>query len=754
MDGQQPVSAMQFLAEGQTNTRRDSVVEARIAPEPLVFYRPHSDELLIVPADKAVAFENECRLLDRLAYEFHVAKENNLKAQEALLDATRAADAPSRGVPQDSQILVRAEEEAKKAENTLIAAQKKLEDEFKPLGQLDGSGGKLYELIPIRKRRNPLNGVAARRNATEQERHTWGRKWTYVRSDKVVNHFRSYKLNQVEQETYQSARNSVLDERGRVDRKKLKKKMSALEVSAAWKKEVGIQGTFLTELNRAIDQDLCEWADGINNGSDRINLEVGAQLLRYFAGAGIQTSWDPKKGKMAVRGDARAEFAIAEGKFNAAAYWPGRGGHMIKMTGPKSGKVHDAGLLRVGLQLQLLGLVGASASAQLGLEVDYSGARGDKAGIRGKPTRRPMSTKGLDLGREVRDGAEIGGAADLFAGARASGEIKGFLEWNSPEAQKFEALCKIGPGGQVQAGAGIAGQFKIDYVNGKFRVLASAAICLGVGAGGKLEFEIDPVRTLEFVKYLAYMLYSMEYEFLEILSEEAFKAWTNFSLWAVQTGKEISDAVENFGQQFLDAFDDVVELLEQEVERIQLMNRVLANPKTLEYAPPETKGMILYQLTRHGVLTKSLSANYDWDSLDTLGRRKRAVMTVANKARDKAEFRNICQHMTVDGAKDSKGWEANYLHLQRFLDMGIDTRDADGELREYFENNLAALYDRLYDQPVLGYPFVDNDAPMYAARMGLGHHNGYRVAGGYDPGPAMPNFLDGVNGNTPDTRYA
>src|SRR5690606_26770876 len=125
--------------------------------------------------------------------------------------------------------------------------------------------------------------------------------------------------------------------------------------------------------------------------------------------------WDPKKGKMAVRGDARAEFAIAEGKFNAAAYWPGRGGQMIKMTGPKSGTVYDAGLLRVGLELQLMGLVGASASAQLGLEVDYSGARGNNAGMRGKPTKRPMSTKGLNLGREIRDGAEVGGAADLFA---------------------------------------------------------------------------------------------------------------------------------------------------------------------------------------------------------------------------------------------------------------------------------------------------------------------------------------------------
>ena len=149
--------------------------------------------------------------------------------------------------------------------------------------------------------------------------------------------------------------------------------------------------------------------------------------------------------------------------------------------------------------------------------------------------------------------------------------------------------------------------------------------------------------------------------------------------------------------------------------------------------------MILYQLTRHGWVTKGMFQNYDVSSPDTLGRRKRAVLTVCKKARTRSEFQNICQHMTADGSRDPRGWQENYEHLQRFLDHLIDTRDMDQQLRD-FETNLTALYNRLYDNPVLGYPFVDNDQRIYLARLQRGDHEGYLVAGGYNPGPPAPEF--------------
>lgn len=739
------------LAEGRTNPRRGSVVEAFLAPEPLLFYRPETGDLLVVPIDKATAFENECRLLDQIIYVLQTAKEEHLVAQGALLTAERAAGAPQRTYPQDPDVLQQARECLRLAELALVQAQQTVETEFKPLGKLDGSSGKLYELVPIRKRREPQT---AARTVPQREGHAWAKKWTYVRSDKVKSHFRSYQLNQDEQAKYQSNRKtSFVAEDGKIDTAKLREQINKLEISAAWKQEVGAQGVFFRDLNQAIHASLNSWAEGTNSDHQHVQLGVEAQLLRYFAGAGVEASWNPKKGNLAVRGDARAEFAVAEGKFKATAYWPGQAGHMIQMTGPKSGTVYDAGLLRAGLELELFGLAGASACAQLGLELDYASQRKDKAGIRGRASKQPISSKALNLSSSVRNGAEVGAAGDLFAGARAGGHVQGMIEWNSPEAEKFEALCKIGPGGQVQAGVGISGQFKIDYVGGKFRILASGAVCLGVGAGGKLEFEVDAGQTLEFTRYLAYMLFAVNYELAEIIAKQAFDAWAAYSLWAIQQGKEFVEAVEVFGGDVREVLAELVRQMEKESERVTLMNRVLANPRALEYAPPETKGMIVYQLTRHSVMTKTLflPANQGVvpPTIEFLDRRKQAVLTVMKKARSKAEFRNILQHMTPDGSKDPKGWQANNEHVQRFLDMGIDFKDMDRQLLD-FESNLSALYQRLYDEPLLGYAFVDNDAPVYLARATRGrHHDGFMVAGGYDPGSPVPTIAD-----DPTTRYA
>src|SRR5690606_8433377 len=109
-----------------------------------------------VPVDKATAFENECRLLDGLMQEFYSAKEENLKAAEALLNAERAARGPGRTIPQHPQVLSQAKQRVEEAEKKLADAQQKVEEAFKPLGELDGTSGKLYELIPIHKRSVPL----------------------------------------------------------------------------------------------------------------------------------------------------------------------------------------------------------------------------------------------------------------------------------------------------------------------------------------------------------------------------------------------------------------------------------------------------------------------------------------------------------------------------------------------------------------------------------------------------------------------
>ncbi|MGH8086165.1 MAG: hypothetical protein ACREPV_12985 [Lysobacter sp.] len=743
------------LADASSNPRDRSQVDAFVAPAPLIFYEPQTGELWVVPAEHAAAVEKECRQMDKLVYDLNEAKEAYLVAKDELLKAERAAGAPDRAAPQHPQAVLKAEQKLAQAEKNLQKAQKAIEDEFKPLGKLDETGGKITELIPIRQRSKRNAGAKTK---PEKNGYTWARNWSYVRNDKVKEKRRKYPLNKGEQAKYQGQSGSFVKD-GKIDTAKLGKQLTELETSASWKAEVGVQGAFLEDVNRSIDSTLKGWADGINaDPNQRIEVGAEAQLLRYFAGAGLSANWNPKKGNVAVRADARAEFSLAEGKFTAAGYWPAHGGHMISMVGPKSGKTYEAGQIRLGLQLELLGTAGASACGQLGLEVDYSSLTGtSKAGLRGRPSKKPLSAKGLKLGRGVRDGAQVEAAADLFAGARASGEIKGLIEWNDPENKKFEALCKIGPGGQVQAGAGIGGQFRIDYNNGKFRLLVAGSVCLGVGAGGRLEFEVDAKQTFGFSRYLAYMLYSVGYEFVEIFADEAFDAWKTYSLWAVQNGKDIVEAIDRFEDNIAKAAIEIVDQLEDEAERVQLMNRVLANPQVLEYAPPETKGMILYQLTRHSMLTKTVFLPQNQGIVpalvETLDRRKESVLTVIRKARSKAEYRNILQHMTVDGSKEARDWKAVETQVQEFLDMGMDMKGMDEQMLDH-GRSLAAIYNTLYNQPILGHPFMDNDQKRYLANAMRGDHDGYRVAGGYSPGPSMPTFERMGYGEDADVRYA
>lgn len=753
------------LGQGKTNPRPRSTVNVKLAPEPLVFYRPETNELLVIPAEKSTAFLNEVRLLDRLMYESVTAKEACLRAGQELLVAQRASTGPDRNVPQDSQVVHQAQAKMDAANKALEEKQKKLEDEFKPLGKLDDTGGKLYELVPISKRGTPNAGA---RTPAQREGHTWAKKWTYVRSDKVKSHFRSYQLNKEEQAKHQgNGEKSVIDAQGKIDTTKLREQINKLETSAKWKKEVEAHGVFLKDLNTSIHRSLDEWANGLNGGPLNVKLEPEFQLLRYFAGAGVEANWDPKKGNMAVRANASAEFAIAEGKFTASCYWPGQAGLMLEMTGPKTGKLYKAGLVRGALELELFGIAGASASAQLGVTVDYTDLTKGKVGMRGRPNAKAMSNKAVDIGKKVRDGADVDGAVDLFAGARASGSVKGKLEWNNPEAKQFTSLCEIGPGGQLQAGAGVSATFQITFAEGKFRFLCAASVCLGVGAGGKLEFEVDAGKTLEFSKYVAYMLYAVGYEFTGMFIDDAYKLLTNLGVWAVKEGKELVDAVNHCASDvLLETTRLVFEIseklrrdFEKESERIALMNRVLAHSKVLEYATPEAKGIILYQLTRHDFHSvagaASIPANTDagdylpWRP-EFVGRRKRAIVIVCKKIRSKAEFRNVMQHMTADGSADLRGWQANFEQVKAFLNLGSDSEDLDKQVDDYMGglamldsgSGLQSLYNQLYDAPVLGYPFVDNTEKVYMARVDMGDHAGYAVSGGYNPGPEKPDFLD------------
>ncbi len=731
----------QVIADGTSNARAGSEVEARVAGGALLFYRPETNEFVVVEPQHAAAFENECRKMDYLIYEFRNAKEARMLAADQMLEAERKAEGiPTKGKPEDSQTVLEQERKLREADSKLQAAQDSIINEIKPIGNLDGTGDKILELIPI----YPRN-AASEDTSSGRDKHKWGRKWTYVRSKKIKSHFRTYPLSTNERDQYFGRpQNTIITEDGKIDTKKLGQQLKNFEASGKLYDEPWASGVALADVNKSIKESLDSWARGINAGRENVEVGAEAQLLRYFAGAGLQTEWAPKEGNVALRANARGEFIVAEGKFRASCYWPDRSGFRWAITGPKTKTEYKIGLVRLATNIELNGAAGASAVAELDVTVDYTSLMEGKAGMRGHARSESRRERFVDVSKKARDGASVNGDVEVFAGVKAGGSIKGSFEWNSPEKRKFEPLAAIGPGVGLQAGAGVGGRATITFMEGKFRFLVAASACLGVGARGKLELEVDVGKTLEMMKYLAYALYATNYEFMLILTENAFKAWQSLALLAIQTGKAVKEAIEELGEdidQFISAF---VQMYEREGFRVELMERVLEESPSpaLNYAPPETRGQILYQLTRHSWMTKTthLPANQG-ASLAYLDLRKKAINIICFKARSKADFRNMMQHMTPSGVKDpDHSWQENFDHVKRFMNMGYDPKDYDKQLDDYYKT-LDELYASLYDAPIVGHSFIDNNNALYAMRSKAGNHPGFDAPGGYNPGPQYPGSI-------------
>lgn len=146
------------------------------------------------------------------------------------------------------------------------------------------------------------------------------------------------------------------------------------------------------------------------------------------------------------------------------------------------------------------------------------------------------------------------------------------------------------------------------------------------------------------------------------------------------------------------------------------MNSVLTRPQLLLYSPPETRGMLLYQLTRHGTLTKADLRN--WDSFEVLSRRKRAVVTIIKSVQTVRDYENTLQHMHPEGKK-AGSWKLNEREILQFLEIGLGDSDFDDEVKQYV-NKLreSKLVLELHEEPAKGYAVAFNDTMQYMAQSG------------------------------------
>ncbi len=669
------------LGSARTNRSRDSVVDVTTTIDTdLLLLDPRNDELIVVPRASARAFLQEANQMQALCEALVSAREAVLALEEVQAQV-QAKRFPSLTEKQ------RIAEELRRARARYDAAYAAVKAELGDQGYLasSGDGKSMLELIPLARR-----GVAG--NA-----QPWARKWTYVRSDKMRNHWRSYRFNQAERNQPKSFLKN-----GRIDTRELERQFTTLEPKLKVDWRLGHDAGYVFPKLQA-------WAETLNRPqSGDVSFGYGVQLFRYFAGCAASAEWNPRGGRVGGKLSGQAELMIAKGECATQGYLPGEQGWAWALTGMKSGREFHIGAMRLFGRARLSAAAGASAAAELALEVDYSQLT--KAGVKG--TRRPAGTDASARKASLdKLGGEAAAGADLFAGVKAGGEFTGALQYLSPEAgDQFEDMASIGPKVEVQLGAGAAACLMVDYANGKFRLKAKAGLCLGPGAKGEVGLEVDARRVSTFLGWLFHALLNANFEFLQVLTTRCYESATRLQVMLL-------NGIDAAYMDVTQAWQRFERRLEIEDQRITLMNRILSNPPELRLCVPEAHGVMLYQLTRHGLDAKLRPANTGWE-LEVMGRRKRAVLQVCRWAQCRRQFENMVQHI---GPKAEKGgFRGNYEGLLRFMEIG--------PLNSRYDDELRRLYERLPSEPARGYAVAMNDTSQFRTQVTIGTSPMYAAA--------------------------
>lgn len=676
----------QPLAVARTNTKQGSIVEAMVnLEEELMLFDPLNECIYVVPKEKSRAVLQEANHMQSLA-------ERLSKAREAVLDnEAKLANLNASRFPSIGEVNA-VKEALRKAQADYKKARDEVKEQLGKDGYLSTGGKDVMELLPL-----------AKRGASGKPKE-WGRKWTYVRSDKMKDHWRKIALGTDSSAHKNNIQKQSFIKNGKIDTKELSNQFTKLDpkIKREWMEGANDAGYLFPKLQA--------WAEQLNaKASEAQPVRFGQELhlLRYFAGYGGTMEWSPRSGKLAGKFNAKAEVNLAYGECKLEGFAPSETGWALMMTGIKSKNTFHIGAVRLKGVAILSAGAGASAAAELGLEIDYSDVRGKpkvKGAERKKTTPAEESTVNLN-----KVGVEAGGGAELFAGVKAGGELQGALEYLNPEAKdKFEAIAKIGPKVEVQWGVGAAAALIITYDKGKFRAKLKAGVCFGPGAKGELGVEVDANQIESFMQWFFHALKNASFEFLEVVMKTAYDAATQLGVMLVHG---VSGAYRDVQSKWDEFQDDIA----REDQRVKLMNRVLSNPRELHYCTPEAHGILLWQLSRHGELTKTthLVANSDWN--EVLGKRKRAILQVCRWAQCRSQFENMVQHMGVNGEKGS--FTANYQHLLNFMEIGPANSTLDDELK--------SIYARLPAEPARGYAVLENNTSAFMAQAHMGNSPTY-----------------------------
>lgn len=760
-------------AEGKIS-KHDPVIVAHHQSAQMYFC-PQTEELILLSDSEAGPFEQHWRDMLTRMDDYHQANGQYSTALERYATAYTKGDQPAAEVQKRLQAVTAAEKE-------LETQRQKLREK---LGEFSTSGmayADVVELLPILDTQKQVKEKNKRGKTVIRE---VGRRYVYVKKSYFDDGHKQHKHHRVslKSKDKKGATESIYgkDKHGRVriDTDKLAKQLKKLEWPkiklelkdvARW---AGMEEQF-KKLNQegsvegsVFGIQLFDWAKTWNDSLSTqksvddvmrymdVDVSAGAQFMRYATNVGASVEFDPNKGQFAVKGEAKASLSIAAGAARFAAYIPDRLGTSLPFKNA-GGSTFDLGMVRLCIDAQLTGFVGASIQAEGQLQVVR---QGDRQLLAGQPggrlprfnERRLNEKKPFHQQMEAQDeGLQV--SAEVFAGAKAEASLKGSVQWLKPtqpidekaplasflkSSGDFVDFATIGTNIAGLAGAGAGFKFRCTFINGKFCFHFAASLCWGVGAKGGLIAEVGVANIAEFGGWLIYQLYRLDYSVLEIVAKDAFMTYSRYCVMRFDEiegelyghynkSKYSADNIRDYFLTFSESISDVSKRnIDASRRRNKLAKNTIAHQQELLHSTPESKGILLYLLTRHGI----------WDHLDSdnLGSglvrdiyqdRKEAVICVLKSIQTRMEWNKVLCRMTRDGSSLVRGGDEaatvsrQRLQLVEFLQEGFN-RDQD--LRKA-EQELAAVYDRIRTEIAWGYALAMNDTPYYQLNIGSNPH--------------------------------
>ncbi|MFY0665949.1 MAG: hypothetical protein JXQ97_15105 [Natronospirillum sp.] len=428
-----------------------------------------------------------------------------------------------------------------------------------------------------------------------------GRKYTYVRSDRMRDHWRKYGL-QVDVRDAQRFTNAD----GQFDREKaLQTVKDDFAPSNTRFNLVLLERNFKTA-------HLTAWAEQWNTGehqgkdwlavSEHFSATTESALMRYTQGASLNVT--RQNGRLGIRGEGQANVELASGRTELATHLPSKDGHPLQfqMQNRHQQEVEfSLGVFRFTTRVVLTGYAGAKASLAINLAVDMTG---------GQAELRGMDDTDVEPAREKDPHftpAQGELTASAFAGVSGGCATTGALEWKSVEHHpNFETLAEIGGELSAQAGVGATAGLYLQFDDGRFRFRAKVGAVVGVGFTGGVVVTVGTEQLVTLVQFVYHQLKDNNYGYMDFIEGDTFRA-LQMKLYEafLDRGREKFETLQST---YLDIFREWRGFVENQANALDVAKNIISDDHgLLPFTSPETKATMLRQLLQVRYISRNLN---------------------------------------------------------------------------------------------------------------------------------------------------